>query len=205
MKKIKWDWFALGMIFGFFFLFFLYSKFLFNFEIGATAKSGWGECNAGDQTYNRGACCELIGYPTYEECLANLSNPTCCGCFVDRCVSSTATPSVVIPTPKSTPVFSSPSSPNEAPGCTGAPVKYAPTILGIRRSSPTSVALEWTTTDSSTFVIYYGPMGSDLPWNVKIVGNETEIFNLPSNEPIDVKVCGIGICGDEKCSVVVDP
>lgn len=164
-------------------------------------QSGWPACNIGEAEYNKGQCCEQIGYPTYELCLANLSQPTCCGCFTDRCETSpTNTP---MPTP--VPPAATPEPKGPPPACQGSPVKYAPTITNVYRLSHNSVSVEWTTTDTESFVVYFGPVGSSLPWNTKVVGNDVVLNDLPSGQPIDVKVCSVGQCGDQLCSAVVDP
>lgn len=118
------------------------------------------------------------------------------------------------PTPYSTPYvtpYATPVSVEQAltpagpPLCVAEPVQHAPTINEVKRLSPDSVSVSWSTTDTNRFHVYYGFVGQSLIWNTLVNGQSTTLNDLPEDSPLDVKVCSIGQCGDELCGLIVDP
>lgn len=104
-----------------------------------------------------------------------------------------------------------------APICTDNGENIAPTVTKAWRDGKGNIDVQWTLTDTSKFVIYYGLSGKELGWNtgdihgypIPATGVQTgwdyTIHKTP-NVLLDVQVCSVGSCGEEKCSVrFIDP
>ena len=103
----------------------------------------------------------------------------------------------------STEVISIPLSSAGAPICTADPLKYTPTVLKALKKGECA-DIEWSTTDADRYNIYVGPTGKNPKdyWNARdIKGQSFEFCGLPEGI-VDVQVCGLNICGAEKCSAI---
>jgi hypothetical protein len=118
----------------------------------------------------------------------------------EDCASPTPEPTRA---PEPTVVPQSNNSPVGAPQCSDDGVKFAPIITSVSRVDRDTVKVEWSTTDTTNFMVHYGHVGQSLDWNTKVAGQSAELNLVPF--AIDVKVCSLSECGLEKCSVTVDP
>lgn len=129
-------------------------------------------------------------------------------------VMPTVTPTPIVEvepsvTPTSTPEVTLTPAPevhlaSGAPTCNDEKPKFAPTVTYAQRSG-TDLLTKWTTTDTTEFIIYYGPTGKDLNWNTgRVKGQEKVIGEV--HEMVDVVACSVSQCGQLNCSArKIDP
>lgn len=88
-----------------------------------------------------------------------------------------------------------------------ASIEFAPTILGFKRLSSTSIWVNWTeTAPIQSYRVYYGLSKDNLVWNTTVENtHEVTLNGLPENRHIWVGIKGTdGVCEGES-SQVLDP
>lgn len=117
----------------------------------------------------------------------SISGPTC--------ASPTSTP-----TPSSS--SSSTSSTNAPAVCVSTGVNATPLIIETRRTSPTSIYLNWGPYEGvNTFIVEYGAKNGEWLYNVKVTGFSTTINTLSPNQPYWFRVAATDNCAVGSYSV----
>ena len=112
-----------------------------------------------------------------------------------------------VPHPQPILGVSEPSEPGPPQVCQGSEIKFAPTILGFERLTPTDVRVWWSEVDEhiSRYVVWYGLSADNLVWNEKVAGQETTLHLLPPNQHIWVAAQGTDECIVGQLSEIIDP
>lgn len=125
--------------------------------------------------------------------------------------SSLPVPTVTpVPQPTEAPpsVASTPSNPSGPQVCIGSEIKYAPTIIAVKRIDADSIWVKWSPVDQhiKNYLIEYSLGTEQAMWNTRVSNSlELTIHDLPAYRPIWVRAAGTDDCVVGQFGTWVDP